>query len=255
MNAISRTDTPALDLRNVVKVYGKSGRPALAGLSLTVARGEILGLLGPNGAGKTTAISIMCTLLPPTSGEVRIAGFDVRRQAQQVRQLIGLVPQDIALYPQLTARENLRYFGRMYGLDQDTLNSRSEACLAQMGLTEKADCRIDTYSGGLKRRANLAVGLLQRPAVLFLDEPTVGVDPQSRNMILETLRGLRDSGMTMVYTTHYMEEVQQLCSRIVILDEGRIMAQGALDGLLAAHPDCASLGEVFLKLTGRQLRD
>jgi len=169
--------------------------------------------------------------------------------------LIGLVPQDIALYPQLTARENLRYFGRMYGLDQDTLNSRSEACLAQMGLTDKADCRIDTYSGGLKRRANLAVGLLQRPAVLFLDEPTVGVDPQSRNMILETLGGLRDLGTTLVYTTHYMEEAEQLCSRVVILDEGRIVVQGTCDGLLAAHPDCASLGEVFLELTGRQLRD
>jgi ABC-2 type transport system ATP-binding protein len=255
MNAISRTDPPALDLHNVVKVYARSGRPALAGLSLTVARGEILGLLGPNGAGKTTAISIMTTLLRPTSGEVRIDGFDVRRQAQQVRQLIGLVPQDIALYPQLTARENLRYFGRMYGLDQDTLNSRSEACLAQMGLTDKADCRIDTYSGGLKRRANLAVGLLQRPAVLFLDEPTVGVDPQSRNMILETLGGLRDLGTTLVYTTHYMEEAEQLCSRVVILDEGRIVVQGTCDGLLAAHPDCASLGEVFLELTGRQLRD
>jgi len=252
------TQTPReilLSTDNLVKVYPAADKPALDGLSLNVARGSIFGLLGPNGAGKTTAISILCTLLRPTSGGVSILGHDVVRQAKEVRRLIGLVPQDIALYPSLTARENLRYFARIQRIPSRKIETRVNECLELVGLLECADRRVATYSGGMKRRANLAVGILHQPEILFLDEPTVGIDAQSRSMILERLTELNRGGMTLVYTTHYMEEAQQICDEIVIIDAGKVIASGSPKTLVNDAADCSNLEELFLALTGKQLRD
>ena len=244
-----------LSIENLVKVYPDSEQPAVDGLSLTVARGSIFGLLGPNGAGKTTLISILCTLLRPTAGIVTVLGHDVVHQAAAVRRAIGLVPQEIALYPSLTARENLRYFARIQRIPSRRIEERVTECLELVGLLDCADRRIATYSGGMKRRANLAVGILHEPEMLFLDEPTVGIDAQSRNLILQRLAELNRAGMTLLYTTHYMEEAQQLCDEIAIVDAGRVIAQGAPTQLVADGLDCANLEELFLALTGKQLRD
>lgn len=249
------TANPILSIETLSKLYPGCEQPAVDSLSITVERGSIFGLLGPNGAGKTTTISILCTLLRPTSGTVTVLGHDVVSQANQVRRRIGLVPQEIALYPSLTARENLRYFARVLGLPKKQLEARVEESLELVGLLDCADQRIDTYSGGMKRRANLAVGVLHRPEILFLDEPTVGIDAQSRNLILERLAELNRAGMTLIYTTHYMEEVQQLCDQIAIIDAGKVIASGSPSKLVAEQSDCQNLEELFLKLTGKQLRD
>jgi len=212
-----------VETRDLVKRYGPF--PAVGGVSFEIAEGEIFGLLGPNGAGKTTTISMLATLLPPTEGSATIAGFDVVRDARNVKELIGLVPQDIALYLQLSARDNLEFFGRMYGLGGALLRQRIEEALAIIELGQWANIPVGGYSGGMMRRANLAVGLLHKPRVLFLDEPTVGVDPQSRNHIFESIQRLnRDEGVTVIYTTHYMEEAQALCHRVGIIDHGRLIA-------------------------------
>lgn len=244
-----------LTTENLIKVYSGSDQPAVAGLDLNVNRGTIFGLLGPNGAGKTTTISILCTLLRPTSGTAAILGYDVVRQANLVRHKIGLVPQDIALYPSLTARENLRYFARILRLPEKKIARRITACLEMVGLLDCADRRVATYSGGMKRRANLAVGILHQPELLFLDEPTVGIDAQSRHLILERLGELNRSGMTIIYTTHYMEEAQQICDEIAIIDTGKLIASGAPAQLVADSTECKNLEELFLALTGKQLRD
>jgi ABC-2 type transport system ATP-binding protein len=245
---------PALQVRDLVKVYRGAERAAVDGLTFRVEEGEIFGLLGPNGAGKTTAISILCTLLRPTAGHVTVGGFEVTSDPRRVRRLIGLVPQEIALYPRLSARENLRYFGRLHGLRGAELTARVAEALATVGLEEHADREVGLFSGGMKRRANLAAGVLHRPRILFLDEPTVGVDPQSRSLILDFLAGLRQRGTTVVYTTHYMEEARQLCTQVAVMDHGRIIAEGPPAELIA-HYRCADLEEVFLQLTGRTLRD
>jgi ABC-2 type transport system ATP-binding protein len=245
---------PALQVRDLVKVYRGAHRAAVDGLTFRLEEGEIFGLLGPNGAGKTTAISVLCTLLRPTSGSISVGGIDLTADPRQVRRLIGLVPQEIALYPRLSARENLRYFGRLHGLHGSELAGRIGEALATVGLQEHADREVGLFSGGMKRRANLAAGILHRPRILFLDEPTVGVDPQSRSLILDYLAGLRATGTTVVYTTHYMEEAQQLCSRVAVMDGGRIIAEGPPAELMAKRR-CADLEEVFLQLTGRHLRD
>lgn len=225
------------------------------GLSFTVKKGEIYGLLGPNGAGKTTAISIICTLLRPTSGTVTLCDHNVVSNPAAVRSLFGLAPQEVALYPSLTARENLRYFGRLYGLTGHTLTERIDYCLTLVGLSDNADTRVATYSGGMKRRANLAAAILHSPRLLVLDEPTVGIDAQSRNLLLENLKGLSDGGMTIIYTTHYMEEAQQLCSRVAVIDHGSIIATGVPKELIKQVDGCANLEEFFLHLTGTKLRD
>ena len=214
---------PIVEVRDLVKRYGPF--PAVGGLTFDIAEGEIFGLLGPNGAGKTTTISMLATLLPPTEGAAAIAGFDVVRDARKVKEIIGLVPQDIALYLQLSARDNLEFFGRMYGLGGALLRQRIEDALAVIELGPWANIPAGGYSGGMMRRANLAVGLLHKPRVLFLDEPTVGVDPQSRNHIFESILRLnREEGVTVIYTTHYMEEAQALCDRVGIIDHGRLIA-------------------------------
>jgi ABC-2 type transport system ATP-binding protein len=200
-------------------------------ISFAVPEGESLGLLGPNGAGKSTTISMVCGLVTPTSGDVRVAGESVRDRPMQARRAFGLVPQDVALYPTLTARENLLFWGQMYGLGGQDLKSRVDSVLDIVGLSDRGRDRVQTYSGGMKRRLNMAVGLMHRPRLLVLDEPTVGIDPQSRNHILETVKSLNAEGMSVLYTSHYMEEVEYLCDRILIMDEGRMMALGTLDEL------------------------
>lgn len=244
-----------LQVRRLVKVYRGAAAPAVDGIDFAVRQGEIFGLLGPNGAGKTTVISIICTLLRATSGSVTLCSLDTERNPARLRSLFGLAPQEIALYPSLTARENLHYFGSLYGLSGRVLRRRIEECLALVGLSDRGGTRIDTFSGGMKRRANLAAAILHAPRVLFLDEPTVGIDAQSRNLILENLKTLRDGGATIVYTTHYMEEAETLCERVAIMDRGKIIAEGSPRSLIAGMDGCANLEESFLRLTGRHLRD
>ncbi len=247
-------DALALEADGLVHRYPGSERPALDGLALKVRKGEIFGLLGPNGAGKTTTLSILSTLLRPQAGKVTIGNLDLVRDRRRVRRMIGLVPQEIALYPMLTARENLRFFGKLQGLGGVKLKSSIETVLAAVGLSRRADQKVDAFSGGMKRRANLAVGMLHNPRILFLDEPTVGIDAQSRQLIMERIEFLRDNGTTVIYTTHYMEEARRLCSRVAIMDRGHILTQGTVDELLAEAPG-GDLGDLFLNLTGKALRD
>jgi ABC-2 type transport system ATP-binding protein len=220
-----------LSCQGLRKAYGD--RLAVDGVGFDIARGETYGLLGPNGAGKTTTISMVCGLLARDAGEVTVAGRPLGPDSTDAKAAIGLVPQDVALYDNLTARENLRFFGRLQALRDRVLDERVAEVLDIVGLADRADDRIDTYSGGMKRRANIAVGLLHRPRLLVLDEPTVGVDPQSRNAILESVEALGAEGLSVLYTTHYMEEAERLCDRVGIIDEGRLVAEGTRRELVA----------------------
>lgn len=202
-----------------------------APINLEIYEGEIFSLLGPNGAGKTTIISMISTLLTPTEGDVIINGFSVKQNPLQAKQQIGVVPQELALYLTLTARQNLEFFGRMYGLSGKILKSRADEVIELIGLNDRADDRINTYSGGMKRRVNIGIGLMHRPKMVFLDEPTVAIDPQSRRNILDTIKQLNTQGMTVLYTTHYMEEAEELSHRIGIIDQGKIIALGTLGEL------------------------
>jgi ABC-2 type transport system ATP-binding protein len=204
---------------------------AVDGLSLRIAEGEAYALLGPNGAGKSTTIHLLSGLLQPDSGEVRIGGRDLRAETRAVKRRIGVVPQEIALYGDLSARQNLHFWGGLYGLDAATLRARSGELLERTGLADRADEPLERFSGGMKRRVNIAAAVLHRPDLLFLDEPTVGIDPQSRHHIHALIRELHAEGMTICYTTHYMEEAEKLCDRIGILDHGRLVAEGTLDEL------------------------
>jgi len=244
-----------VEVRDLRKVF--NGTTAVDGVSLTIEKGEIFGLLGPNGAGKTTTIRMMSTTLPMTSGDVVIGGHSVHERPAEVRRLIGVCPQEIALYVELSALDNLVFFGRMEGLSKAEAVQRARENLELVGLAERARHRVAKFSGGMKRRVNLAVSLMNHPELLFLDEPTVGVDPQSRNHIFTTIEGLRDEGMTILYTTHYMEEADRLCNRIAIMDNGRVAALDSPRNLKASvgDPDKVTLEDVFLSLTGRRLRD
>jgi ABC-2 type transport system ATP-binding protein len=215
---------PIIEVEHLVKEYGRIR--AVDDVSFAVGRGEIFGLLGPNGAGKTTIISTLSCLLPPTAGTARVAGHDVVKDSMEVRSRIGVVPQEIALYQTLSAKENLMFWGRMYGLSGAGLARRADELIEAVGLMERAGARIDTYSGGMKRRINIAVGLLHDPEVLFLDEPTVGIDPQTRRSLLDLVRDLNERGLTILYTTHYLEEAEFLCDRVGIVDGGRLIAMG-----------------------------
>ena len=222
---------PILQVENLVKKYGSF--EAVKGISFSVEEGEVFGLLGPNGAGKTQTISMLSCVIPPTSGTARICGHDILRESNQVKKVIGLVPQDLALYPTLSARANLEFFGRIYGLRGRELRGRVDDVLRIVSLTERAGGVVDKFSGGMKRRVNIAAGLLHHPRLLFLDEPTVGVDPQSRNNIFESvLRLNRERGMSIIYTSHYMEEVEALCTRVAIVDQGRIIAMDTVKNLI-----------------------
>jgi ABC-2 type transport system ATP-binding protein len=213
---------PILIANDLYKSFGEIH--AVKGISLQVARGEVFGLLGPNGAGKTTTISMLTGLLQPTSGSILVDGLDVKAHPNEVKAKMGLVPQELALYPTLSARQNLLFFGRIYGLKGKELHRRVDKVLEMIGLTERGNDAIEDYSGGMKRRVNIGAGLLHKPEVLFLDEPTVGVDPQSRNAIFESVEALNRAGMSVIYTTHYMEEAQRLCHRVAIVDEGELIA-------------------------------
>jgi ABC-2 type transport system ATP-binding protein len=242
---------PMIRVRDLVKRYG--GIVAVDSVSFDVAGGEIFGFLGPNGAGKTTTISILSCVTPPTSGTASVAGFDVVRESLAARGMMGVVPQEIALYPTLSARQNLIFWGRMYGLGGNTLARRVDELLEIVELGDRSGSRIETFSGGMKRRINIAAGLLHSPDVLFLDEPTVGIDPQTRRSLLDLVKGLNGDGLTIVYTTHYLEEAEYLCDRVGIMDEGKMIAVGTRDeltesigatGVIAVRADDIGAGSI-----------
>ncbi len=221
-----------LTVRELRKQYGD--HEVVKGINFSVKDGEVFGLLGPNGAGKTQTISMLTGVIEPTSGTAEIGGYDIRKQMNEVKKINGLVPQDLALYPTLSARANLNFFGRIYGLRGKALKERVEDVLRVVALTDRADEAVENYSGGMKRRVNIATGLVHQPRLFFLDEPTVGVDPQSRNHIFESVMRLnRERGMSIVYTSHYMEEVELLCDRVAIIDKGEIIAMDSIKNLVA----------------------
>ena len=225
--------TTMLELVGLGKDYGE--RTAVKALDLAVTRGEILGFLGPNGAGKTTTISMASGVVTPTRGRVTIGGIELANQPRAAKAKLGLVPQDLALYEELSATQNLAYFAALYGLRGALARERIAWALGVVGLADRAKDIVKTYSGGMQRRLNIAAGLVHKPELLILDEPTVGVDPQSRNHIFDTVRTLRESGITVIYTSHYMEEVEALCDRVAIMDAGAIVALGTIPELVAKH--------------------
>ncbi len=220
----------AIEVQDLYKSFDEV--QAVQGISFTVRSGEIFSLLGPNGAGKSTTISMLSCLLEPDQGDAEVMGYSILTDSMQVKEAIGVIPQDIALYPDLSARENLLFWGRMYGLKGEELRGRVDEVLEVLGLTERQKDRVDKYSGGMKRRLNIGVALLHQPDVVIMDEPTVGIDPQSRRSILDNVQQLNKEGMTVLYTTHYMEEAQELSDHIAIMDFGEIIAQGTHDELV-----------------------
>ncbi|MEH7254686.1 ABC transporter ATP-binding protein [Neobacillus niacini] len=218
-----------LTVQGLKKSFGKF--EAVKGVSFSIEKGESFSLLGPNGAGKSTIINMLTGLYPPTSGEIHIKGIDVIKNSKQAQKMIGVVPQEIALYETLSARENLKFWGRMYDLSGKNLDKSVDEVLEMIGLTDRAKDKVNTFSGGMKRRVNIGAAILHQPEVLIMDEPTVGIDPQSRNHILETVKRLNNEGMTIIYTSHYMEEVEYLCERIGIIDHGELIVCGTLKEL------------------------
>ncbi len=229
---------PAIEVLDLHKSFGEN--KAVQGVRFEVKQGEIFSLLGPNGAGKTTTISILSCLLRPNDGDARVMGHSIRSDPMGVKSVLGVVPQDIALYEDLTARENLSFWGKMYGLRGSKLKLRVEEVLDIIGLRDRAKERVSKYSGGMKRRVNIGVALLHKPKVIYMDEPTVGIDPQSRRNILDSVVALKNEGMTVLYTTHYMEEAEELSDHIGIMDYGKLIACGT--------------GEELVKLVGQQTR-
>ncbi|HQW92599.1 MAG: ABC transporter ATP-binding protein [Chitinophagaceae bacterium] len=244
-----------IEIRNLTKTFKGANEPAVDGISFSIKRNEIFGLLGPNGAGKTTTISILCGLFPPTGGKVFIDGKDLHTEMLAIKNMIGVVPQDIALYPTLSARENLAFYGSMYGLHGKELKNNMDIWLEKLGLTDASKRQVSTYSGGMKRRVNLIAGVLHKPSILFLDEPTVGVDVQSRNVIIECLKEINAAGTTIIYTSHHMEEAQNFCTRVSIIDRGKIITEGTPGELIRNNAGSTNLENVFLNLTNRKLRD
>jgi ABC-2 type transport system ATP-binding protein len=222
---------------------------ALRGISFNIQQGECYGLLGPNGAGKTTTISIMSTITEANEGEVRIAGYDLKKSPLECKKNIGVVTQEIALYNELSAYDNLLFWGSLYNVSKSDLKVRIDETLKLFGLSDRKHDKVKTYSGGMKRRVNIASALLHKPKILFMDEPTVGIDPQSRNLIFEVVEKLHNEGMTVIYTTHYMEEAERLCDRIGIIDNGEIIAQGTLNELKTSGSMKESVVIAFSNLT------
>ncbi|MFM6925074.1 MAG: ABC transporter ATP-binding protein [Ferruginibacter sp.] len=249
------TDPVIIQIKDLTKTFKNATEPAVNGISFSINRNEIFGLLGPNGAGKTTTISILCGLFPPTSGKVLVDGRDLQADLSFIKNIIGIVPQDLALYPTLSARENLEFYGSMYGLHGKELKDKIETWLEKLGLLDASKRRVSTYSGGMKRRVNLIAGILHDPKILFLDEPTVGVDVQSRNVIIKHLKEINDSGTTIIYTSHHMEEAEHFCTRVSIIDNGKILTEGTPAELIQKNTGAANLEQVFLNLTNRKLRD
>jgi ABC-2 type transport system ATP-binding protein len=239
-----------LQVDRLSKRYGE--RVAVNAISFSIAQGETVGLLGPNGAGKTTAIAMISGISRPDSGEVSLGGLSLAQDANALKRRVGLVPQDLALYEELSAWANLQLFGGLYGLSAMELQPRAKAALALVGLADRSTDRVKTFSGGMKRRLNIAAALLHEPDLILLDEPTVGVDPQSRNAIFDNLEELKRRGKTLLYTTHYMEEPERLCDRVLILDHGQILAS---DTVAHFKQQYTNLEAAFIQLTGRALRD
>lgn len=244
-----------IHIDQLAKKYKDADFYAVKPLDLSIQKNEIFGMLGPNGAGKTTLISMLCGLLKPTSGSFEIDQLNYQKNRKQIQYLIGVVPQEYALYPTLTAYENLMYFGSMYGIKSNELKKRIDSSLSELGLTKFSNKRIKTFSGGMKRRVNLIAGILHQPKILFLDEPTVGVDVQSKNVIIQHLKQLNEKGTTIVYTSHHMIEAQEFCTEVVIIDHGKIVVQGAPNDLIKSVKNAINLENVYLHLTGGDLRD
>ncbi len=244
-----------IDIQHITKKYKGANNFSVSNFDLTIAEKEIFGLLGPNGAGKTTLISILCSLIKPTSGSFSIAGLTYQKNKNQLKQIIGIVPQEYALYPSLTAFENLKYFGSMYGLKGKSLDTKINSALEHLGLLAFAHKKIDTFSGGMKRRINLIGSVLHNPKVLFLDEPTVGVDVQSKNVIIAFLQDLNKNGTTIIYTSHHLNEAETFCTRVAIIDHGKLVVKGKPQELISQHSGAHNLEDVFINITGKALRD
>jgi len=243
-----------ININNVSKTYRGNTVSALSNFSVEVVQGEIFGLLGPNGAGKSTLLNILCGILPFDTGRINICGLNLPQQIDEIKPLIGVVPQEIALYPTMTAVENLKIFGGIYGIRKKELKQRINDLLNYFGLEQSKNRRIKTYSGGMKRRINLIAGLLHNPQILFLDEPTVSVDVQSKTLILNNLKEMNAQGTTIIYTSHYMEEAEMLCSRVAFIDEGKLLCKGTPKDLIH-NSGSENLESLYLKLTGKSLRD
>ncbi|PWJ58515.1 ABC-2 type transport system ATP-binding protein [Dyadobacter jejuensis] len=243
-----------IELADICKLYPKSDTFSLKDLSLSIPQGIVYGLLGPNGAGKTTLISILCGIIPATTGSIRY--FDQGQPISEIerRQVIGFVPQDFAFYEELTAKQNLDYFGAMYNIPAAYLGPRRDELLEVLGLSTVAHKAVSTFSGGMKRRLNLAIGIIHRPQYLFLDEPTVGVDVQSKEAIVRYLKTLKQGGATIIYTSHHLAEAEEICDRIALIDHGRLVVEGTTGGLLENH-EAPNLQALFLQLTGAAFRD
>lgn len=248
-----------VQVMDLVKHFGK--HEAVKDVSFTIGKGEIFGLLGPNGAGKSTTINMMCGYLEPKSGDTFIDGISIKKDPLKVKRMLGVVPQEIALYTDLNSLENLEFFGQIYNMPAHLRKERAAEVLHFVGLYDRRKEPVKTFSGGMQRRINMAVAMLHQPRFLMMDEPTVGVDPQSRENIFDTIEKLRDQGTTILYTTHYMEEAERLCNHIAIMDNGAIIAMGTLEQLLALRDQSREvarphgLQELFIQLTGKTLRD
>ena len=241
-----------VEVTQLYKKYKESEDFALKDLSFSIQKGEVFGVLGTNGAGKTTLMSILMGGLQLTAGHFTICGLSYKRQAQQIRYKIGVVPQEYALYPTLTARENLHYFASLYGLRGSEVHDRITQALKRVGLWEVADKKIKYFSGGMKRRINLLAGILHTPEVLFLDEPTVGVDVSSKHIIIDYLKELNEQGMSVLYTSHHMQEAQDFCHRVLILDKGILLCENTPQGLIT-DLKAQNLEEVFVRLTSQDM--
>ncbi len=245
--------TPAIETHDLEKRYGET--QALRDLNLRVERGELFGLLGPNGAGKTTTINILCGLVKPSGGWARVDGIPLANGSDgRIKDLIGVCPQELGIFSYLTGRENVEFFGALHGMPRDRVRAQADRLLEAMSLSEEADRKVKGYSGGMKRRISLITALVSEPEIAFLDEPTTGMDPQSRRTVWEFIKGLKARGTTVVLTTHYMEEAEVLCDRVAIIDRGHLIALGTPEELRRQN-GAANLEEVFLKLTGRSIRE
>lgn len=248
-------NSSVVHIQNLYKKYKKADNFSVHDLSLSIREGEIFGLLGPNGAGKTTLLSMLCGLFEPTSGSFTIHNFTYKNSAKQIKQIIGIVPQEYALYPTLTAFENLLFFGSMYGLKGKELEHKIIDLLTRLGLESFIHKKIETFSGGMKRRVNLIAGILHQPKVLFLDEPTVGVDVQSQKAILVFLKEFNQQGTTIIYTSHHLKEAENFCTRIAIIEQGKIYCEDSPQNLIKSTPNATSIEDVFIAITGNKLRD
>jgi ABC-2 type transport system ATP-binding protein len=242
----------AIVTENLVKRF--EDVTAVDGISLQVAKGELFGLLGPNGAGKTTTINILCGLTKPTSGTAEVGGYDVQKETAKVKELIGVCLQETAIYPYLTGAENIELFGNLYAMNREVLKKRRDVLLENMGLTGDAKRRTAKYSGGMKRRLSLILALVHDPQIAFLDEPTVAMDPQSRHAVWDFIKELKRENKTIILTTHYMEEAEELCDRVGIIDHGKLIALGSPEELISKHK-VKNLEEVFIEITGRKIRE